>query len=413
MSTITFVNYTCTNTSPQVIDTFDPPLEKTISYKVHAKAGNTTWYSTLDVSHNGITSSEQQFALAQTGIIPLEFTTNISNNMGSISVTPTSLPLTFEMERNSIECNLYSENTLSGRNILTEDGLGIYFNGANNITIRKSSGMIFTHANVYVTSGVMGPIQTKDNLFTNYVETNGSVLTTDGDYLVVVSSGQKDNCQTEEISVLPGKRYILTGNAYYTVEQNYSLHEGVRDTGASRFEVGTSFGNNDLGGYIATFEDTAFSIEFSANSDTVHVSFGFGDINNRLYVKDLILKEYVPFHTYNQDEGTLYLKWNAVTAGDTVLSLNSLDSNNRIYIDSSNNVFINTVNCGAQSTTNKIAVSYSSNGIIASRNGNAIVSSADTFSKYIANAVFNTIPLEFAYMSNTISNTSMVTLSNV
>jgi hypothetical protein len=405
--------YTSTNTSLQTIDTFVLPTEKIIHYDVYVTAGNTTHLSTLDISHDGIQTSEMQYSLAKDGITPLEFVVSIANNVGIVSVTPTSIPMTFSIERIAIACNLYSENTLSGRNIKTEEGLGIYFNSANNITIRQSNNNVFTYANAYVTSGVMGPIQTKDNLLLNYVDTNGSILTTDGDYLVVVSSGQKDNCQTEEISVLPGKRYILTGNAYYTADQNYSVHEGPRDTGASRIEVGTSFGSNDLGDYNATFEDTAFSIEFSADSDTIHVSFGFGDINNRLYVKDLILKEYAPFHTYNQDEGTIYLKWDAVVAGNTVLSLNSLDSNNRIYVDASNNIFINTVNCGAQSVTNKIAVSYSANGIVASRNGNAIISSADTFSKYIANAVFNSIPLEFAYMSNTISNTSMVTLSNV
>ena len=410
---MTNIVYTSTNTSLQTIDTFVLPTEKIIHYDVYVTAGNTTHLSTLDISHDGIQTSEMQYSLAKDGITPLEFAVSIANNTGVVSVTPTTIPTSFSIERIAIACNLYSENTLSGRNIKTEEGLGIYFNGANNITIRQSNNNVFTYANAYVTSGVMGPIQTKDNLLLNYVNTNGSMLTTDGDYLVVISSGQKDNCQTEEITVLPGKRYILTGNAYYTADQNYSVYEGPRDTGASRIEVGTSFGSNDLGDYNATFEDTAFSIEFSADSDTVHVSFGFGDINNRLYVKDLILKEYVPFHTYNQDEGTLYLKWNAVAAGDIILSLNSLDSNNRIYVDASNNVFINTVNCGAQSTTNKITVSYSSNGIIASRNGNSIVSSADTFSKYIANAVFNTIPLEFAYMSNTISNTSMVTLSNV
>ena len=413
MSTVTYVNYTCANTSSQVIDTFDPPTEKIINYKVHVKAGNTTWYSTLDVSHNGINTSEQQMALAQTGVTPVEFTVAIANNSGAVSFTPSVLPTTLEIERTSIECNLYSENTLSGRNILTEEGLGIYFNGANNITIRKSSGMVFTHANAYVTSSVMGPIKDETELLSSWTSSNNNILTVDGNYQVAVSSGQKDNCQTQQIAVSPGKRYILSGNAYSTSDQNYSNVLEDRDTGPSRIEVGTSFGINDYGGYIANTTETSFSIVFSATSNVAHVSFGFGDINNRLYVKDFQLREYVPFYTYNQDEGTLYIKWDVVAAGNTVLSLNSNTSNNRIYVDASNNIFINSVNCGAQQVTNKIVVSYSANGIVASRNGNAIVSSTDTFNKYIANAVFASIPYEFAYMSNVISNTSMVTLSNV
>jgi hypothetical protein len=186
-----------------------------------------------------------------------------------------------------------------------------------------------------------------------------------------------------------------------------------RDSGASKIEVGTSFGENDYGAYIATTTEAAFSIIFNATTDETHVSFGFGDINNRLYIRDFEIKEYAPFHTYNQNEGTIYLKWSAVAAGNTILSLKSSTGNNRVYVDSSNNIFVNTVNCGAQQTTNKVVLSYSNTGIVTSRNGNAVVSSTDTFTKYIANAEFVSIPLEFAYMSNAISNTTMVTLSNV
>lgn len=413
MSTITYVNYTCTNTSSQVIDTFDPPTEKVVSYKVHVKAGNTTWYSTLDISHDGINTSEQQYALAQTGITPIEFTTSIANNTGSVSFTPAVVPTTIEIERNSIECNLYSENTLSGRNILSEDGLGIYFNGANNITVRKSSGMIFTHANAYVTSGVMGPIKDETELLSSWNVSNGSILVTENDYQVAISSGQKDNCQTQTIAVTPGKRYILSGNTYYTSDQNFSIVLEDRDSGASRIEVGTNFGDNDYGGYIATQSEQSFSIIFSPETEVVHVSFGFGDINNRLYTRNLQLREYVPFYTYNQDEGSVYIKWNAVAAGNTILSLNSDVANNRIYVDASNNIFVNTVNCGAQQTTNKIALNYNEDGISVSRNGNAIITSTETFNKYIANAVFVSVPYEFAYTPSNISNTMLVALSNV
>lgn len=410
---ITYVNYACTNTSSQVIDTFDPPTEKIINYKIQVKAGNTTWYSTLDVSHDGINTSEQQYALAQTGIMPIELTVAIANNSGTVNFTPTVIPTTLQIERNAIECNLYSENTLSGRNILTEDGLGIYFNGANNITIRKSSGMIFTHANAYVTAGVMGPIKDENELLSVWQVSNGNIRAIEGNYQVAISSGQKDNCQTQEIAVSPGKRYILSGNAYYTTDQNYSVVLEDRDSGASRIEVSTAFGENDYGGYIATDTESSFSIVFEPTSNIAHVSFGFGDINNRLYVSNLELKEYVPFYTYNQDEGTIYLKWAAVTAGNTILSFNSDTSNNRIYVDASNNVFVNSTNCGAQQAINKIVINYSANGIVVSRNGNAVISSINTFNKYISNAVFVSTPYEFAYMSTAISNTVMVALSNV
>jgi len=410
---MTTVVYTSTNTSLQTVDTFDLPTEKVINYKVHVKAGNTTWYTTLDISHNGITTSEQQFALAQTGVVPVELTVAIANNSGSVKYTPTVIPTTLAMERTSVACNLYSENTLSGRNILTEEGLGIYFNGANNITIRQSNNNVFTYANAYVTSNVMGPIKTKSNLLSNWTQANGSIQTSDGNYLVAVSSGQKDNCLTQTIPVSVGRRYILTGNAYYTTDQNFSSQNPDRDSGPSRIEIGSSFGDNSLGGYIGTTTETSFSIVFEPTSNTVQVSAGFGDINNRLYIQSFELKEYVPFHTYNQDQGSIYIKWDAVAAGNTVLSLNSNTANNRVYVDGSNNIFINTVNCGAQQATNKIALSYNANGIIASRNGNAIVTTTDTFNKYIANAVFVSIPYEFAYMSNTISNTMLVALSNV
>lgn len=410
---MTNIVYTSTNTSLQAIDTFNLPTEKIIHYDVYVTVGNTTHLSTLDISHDGIQTSEMQYSLAKAGITPLEFVVSIANNVGIVSVTPAAIPTTFSIERIPIACNLYSENTLSGRNIKTTEGLGIYFNSANNITIRQSNNNVFTYANAYVTSSVMGPIKTKTNLLSNWTQANGNIQTSDGNYLVAVSSGQKDNCLTQPISVSVGKRYILSGNAYYTTDQNFSAQGPDRDSGASRIEVGSSFGDNSLGGYIGTTSEAAFSIIFAPTSNTIHVSAGFGDINNRLYIQNFELKEYVPFHTYNQDEGSIYIKWDAVAAGNTVLSLNSNIANNRVYVDGSNNIFINTVNCGAQQATNKIAFSYNANGIIASRNGNAVISDSNPLNKYIANAVFASVPYEFAYMSNTISNTMLVAISNV
>lgn len=400
---------TTTNTSSQTIDTFDLPTEKTVNYKIYVTAGNTYWYTTLDVNHNGITVSEEQVALAANGVTPLELAVSIANNVGIVNVTPTVIPSSFTIDRQVIASNLYSENTLSGRNILTAEGLGIFFSGANNISIRQANNNKFTYANAYVTTGVMGPIKTKNSLLTEWTSVNGSIFAAN----TIISSGQKDNCQSEEISVTPGRRYILTGNAYYTTDQNFSAQQEDRDTGPSRIEVGTNFGDNNLGGYIANTTDTSFSIVFAPTTNTVHISAGFGDINNRLYIQNYELKEYVPFHTYNQDEGTIYIKWDAVAAGNTVLSLNSSVANNRVFVDGSNNIFINTVNCGAQQATNKIAFSYNANGIVASRNGNTIVTSTSVLNKLIANAVFASVPSEFAYMSNTLSNTQLVVLSNV
>jgi hypothetical protein len=400
---------TTTNTSSQTIDTFDLPTEKIVNYKIHVTAGNTHWYTTLDVNHDGIAVSEEQMALSTESVTPLELIVLIANNSGVVSVTPTVIPTTFTIDRQVIASNLYSENTLSGRNILTTEGLGIFFNGANNITIRQANNNVFTDANAYVTSSTMGPIKTKNNLLTEWTSVNGSIFAAN----TIISSGQKDNCQTEEISVSPGRRYILTGNAYYTTDQNFSAQLEDRDTGPSRIEVGTNFGDNDYGGYIANTTDTEFSIVFAPTTNTVHVSAGFGDINNRLYIQNYELKEYVPFHTYNQDEGTIYIKWDAVAAGNTVLSLNSSVANNRVFVDGSNNIFINTVNCGAQQATNKIAFSYNANGIVVSRNGNAVITSTSVLNKLIANAVFASVPYEFAYMSSTLSNTQLVVLSNV
>ena len=310
---MTTVVYTSTNTSPQAIDTFDLPTEELVNYKIHVAAGNTTHYSTLDVSHDGIQTSEQQYSLAKNGITPLEYTVSIANNAGVVSVTPTVIPTTFSIERSATLCNLYSENTLSGRNIKTPEGLGIYFNGANNITIRQSNNNVFTFANAYVTSSVMGPIKTKANLLSAWTQANGSIRAADGNYLVAISSGQKDNCLTQTISVSVGKRYILTGNAYYTTDQNFSSQNPDRDSGPSRIEIGSTFGDNSLGGYIGTTSEASFSIVFEPTSNTVHVSAGFGDINNRLYIQNFELREYVPFHTYNQDEGSIYIKWEAVS----------------------------------------------------------------------------------------------------
>jgi len=85
---MTNIVYTSTNTSLQAIDTFNLPTEKIIQYDVYVTAGNTTHLSTLDISHDGIQTSEYQYSMAKNGITPLEYIVSIANNVGIVSVTP-------------------------------------------------------------------------------------------------------------------------------------------------------------------------------------------------------------------------------------------------------------------------------------------------------------------------------------
>jgi hypothetical protein len=177
---------------------------------------------------------------------------------------------------------------------------------------------------------------------------------------------------------------------------------------AAAISVGSSIAAEDIAIREVTTTETTYTIDFTATSNTVFVSYGFGVVGTELRYRTPSIKQLNPFETYNQSNGTFYFKWSAVAAGSNVAVMDS----NRVFVDSSNNVFINTVNCGAQQAVNKVAYSYTSNTTIYSYNGATPVQQTATYNTEVTALSFATIPSEFSYVPVRVSNTTLIELTN-
>lgn len=401
--------YTATNTALQVIDVFDPPKSKTVYYEIHANDRNDSSVSTVVVNTNGIETSETQTAVSISGTRPAEILTDISNNVGRVLVTPLIAPTEYTITKTVVDCNLYSENTVSGRLIKGSEGFSLYLTGsANNCTVRQSNNNTFVYSNAFLVSNTLGPITTRNELYAydNFISYNKSDVSNTGNVVIVTSSGQPRNNQYLELDVTPGTVYRISCNAYYTFDTVYA-NEDTFDYGA-RIAVGTTVSNEDILYRDLTQVDSQYVIDFIPDANTIYVGFGFSSLGSKVYIENLSVKELVPFHTYDQHEGTFYTKWNAVTAGNVVFQA----GNNSVYVDAANNVYINSVNCGAQQTNNRVAFTYSNGNISYCFNGVGPTSQVATYYGNTQQLVFVSSVEEFSYVPELISNTTLLGLTN-
>lgn len=393
--------YTATNTSIQVIDTFDLPSCTLVEYEIKAVDANNTSSSTVYVTHDGITVSEIQRSVSSNDLRPAEFTTTISGANASVRVTPLRAPTTYYIQRTIHEANLYSESTVSGKIIKGEEGFGLYFGSANNYTVRQPNNNSFGTA-----VAPFGPVVTKEEFFSvEALESynNSSLSETDG--IQITPSNEYRSHHYLEIDSVPGKIYRISANAYYSFETVRSKNETI-DVGA-RITAGTSKSAEDLGFQYISDTDVLYTIDVVASTDKLYVGFGYGSLGTVMHLSDVSVKELVPFHTYDQDQGSVYIKWNAVAAGSNVAHLGS----NRIFVDGSNNIFINTANCGPQQAINKIAYTYNTE-INYSKNGADVVNTAAVHSGNTKQLVFNSVVEEFSYVPVILDSTTLSGLTN-
>jgi hypothetical protein len=402
--------YVANSTSPQVLDTFDLAEDRMITLDIHVVSRSDSSVSQMIITTDGITTSEIQDSMSVSGARPDEITTSVNNYVGEIKCTPSVYPTTFTMVKTVTPADLYAEHTVSGKNIRHTEGVGIYFEGAaNNMTARAANNNFFGDANAFVTANTLGPRMTGAELYSanSLVSFNGSFLGSNGDYTVIQSSGQHRNSQYIQLSVVPNQRYRVQANAFFvpsTVVYNGSAVQGQ----AAAISVGSSIAAEDIAIREVTTTETTYTIDFTATSNTVFVSYGFGVVGTELRYRTPSIKQLNPFETYNQSNGTFYFKWSAVAAGSNVAVMDS----NRVFVDSSNNVFINTVNCGAQQAVNKVAYSYTSNTTIYSYNGATPVQQTATYNTEVTALSFATIPSEFSYVPVRVSNTTLIELTN-
>ena len=399
--------YLSTNTSTQVIDTFDPAAVLSLNYRIQVSTANDTSISYLDVVHNGISTTDYQIGTALSNTRPIPMFTDIQSFIGDLKVTPKAGNTIFTVTRNANPTNVYGENVASGKILPSNTGVGISFASPASMIVRQENN------NQYMTVGSsVGPTTTLSELIMDWTAVNGSRW--DGN--TIVSSSIAGNYQYVEIPVEDGKVYTLDANCYIIEAQSQTNIVGpYSSSGNPTITIGDTIGSSEYLYFLPDIASTQKTTNFSSTSNSVYVAIGNGALDSKIIIDSISVKECVPFDTFNQYEGTIVLKWSAIAADSTVLNLTSLDSlYHKVTVDSSNNIIIyngsNIVNCAAQHTTNKLAFSYSNTGISASVNGADVVSgSFDTINKIITASFESNHISEFVYIPS--SNTNIVELS--
>lgn len=413
---MTQTTYTSTNTSLQPISNFSLPTEKMLKYTIQVQTPQDIETSVIEIVHDGISIQETQVSHSLSNTVPIEFTTSIFNNTGRLLCQPRANSSVFTIQKEVVRSDLYSENTVSGRRIKSDEGVGVYFvNNANNMTIRQEGNNFFGNSADYITAGVMGPIVQKAELLGSTWESyNGAISVEQSPYTVVESSGQPKNCIYQKINVTPGQLYRLSGNAYFTSASVIAKQGNRGSNGEPAVFVGNGPGDRD---YDIFFTDTAeetFEIFFTPTQEEVYVNIGIGTIGFNLHYQNISLRESGPFNTYDQTSGAMFIKWNAVTAPQSLLTFVSTGTNNVITINSANSIVINDSVCGPQYPINTLAFNYTSSGTQVTINGNSsFYTNATSLNGGIKQLIFNSLLEEFSYMSSPISNSVLVELTRV
>lgn len=415
------ISYTASNTDLQAIDTFDLPTILSATYTIHTFGKTDKSITSLNIIHNGSNTAYSQHGTSLSGNTPLPITAEIIDFEGKILVQPTEVPTTFKIFKNELECNLYSENTISGGLIRHAEGFAIDRTGTiNSVTVRQANNNFYGNVATFVTGTEITPVSTLDELIgSSWSSYNGSELSSNSSHIIASSSGMSNNCLYQELQVEAGRLYRISGSALHELSDNPIAKQLTYNSrGVPFIKIGDTLGSSEYFNYQTTDSETSFDVAFMPEFDKVFVSFGFGEILSKCIVSDLMVKTSEPWHTYNQDAGTIYLRWNAVGAGNIAFKMNSYSLTNsfRVAVDSSNNIIISSiaesVNCGSQSVSNKIAIAYSNGQITYALNGTTHASSF-TMAPNVNNAIVMTQVLQLAYVPTVLSNTELVDLTNV
>lgn len=403
---------TVNTSSPTTLFSFSPGSDKGIDCVVHQTTETDTIISALQITHDGITTSELQNSISQSNTRPNEIMTAVVGNTGMVTVTPTSVPCTFTGVYNKVQAQSFGEHTQSGKIILGNTGFGLVFAGtANNYTIRQANNNVFDNGNLLLVANTLGPAVTGSQLFDKQqlIEFDGSTIIANDNFVIIQSSGQTRNCHYIELNTVAGEVYRLSTGAYYTFDQQYAKTVLQTQHKPSMINIGTQVAKDDLfQQFVQPETSTNYTIDFVATSNTSFVSFGHGGIGTQLYLANTSIQRIVPFQTYDQSIGTLFVKWGAISAGQTLVTM----SNNTIAIDGSNNATFNNVVCGAQQVTNKLAVSRGLVGdLVFVFNGGTPAANVG-FKSPVTSVIFNNVPLQFSYANQQLSNTQMIELTN-
>jgi hypothetical protein len=377
-----------------------------LNYKIQATSANDVSVSNLDVMHNGVKSSDYLMASSLSNSRPVKFSSAIDALTGKISVTPRSGNTLFTITRNETPSDPYGENTPSGKLIPGNTGIGISFTAPYNLTVRQEN-----YNQYKSTTGNVGPDTTLSDLLTDWTSYNGSFW--EGN--TVIASSVSNNFQYKQVDVVPGKVYQLQSNC--SIETPNTVSSTYSSTGIPNVSVGDDLTTSNYVYYTPVeFQVSSTRVDwFAPTSNTIFVKIGNGRLNSKLNVSFIELKELVPFDTYDQFQGTIVLEWSGAVANTIIASFNTIDFLDRsITVHSDLNVIINNgseiVNCSSQSTTNKLAFSYTNTSISASLNGQPVITTPVDLLTRVNSVDFNTSVVKtFSYVPTT--NTNLVALS--
>lgn len=407
----TVFTYLTSNTDNQTVDTFDLGSTASIRYDVQVTTNTDISDSTILVNHNGVTTGESQHGSSHSGNTPLLFTTDISNYVGRLRCQPSTSNTIIRVVKQVVETTNYGETTVSGRLIRAASGFALDYQAAlTSATVRQANNDQYKSPTIFVVANTLGPIDSKDELLNNntfednsyWVPFNDSQLTVNANVGSIESLNTIDNYYYQQIPTTPGKVYRVSGDGFSTAGGSVRVGNSVELPYAVYALANTS---------------QPFELFFTPDNENTFVSFGHIDASGITVLSNVSCKESAPFHTFDPFEGTYYVKWSAVAAGNTILTLQSANTYQRVVaVSVGNNVTITentSVNIiGSQSTTNKLVFNHSNNTFRASLNGNAIVefNVSDTVEN-INSMVFSGLPLQFSYTPYILSNTTMIEMS--
>lgn len=400
--------YISSNTDLQTIDTFELSLVHSIDYVIHVNTHNDNQVTYLTVTHDGTTTGELQESVVQSNQTPLDFSTDINLYECRILVQPTVANTEFIIEKTIRPCNLFSESTKSGKLIFANSGIGIDWESSlDNISIRSEGYNFYGDPAVYYVANTLGYVATKEELLTEkWISSNGSDLERDLVSISAVSSGQNPNFQYQEIKSVPGYSYHFSANAFYQIADEVVVKEGTqRQQGQCFIKIGKTPGSSEFANKNLSENEEFIDLIFHPD-EVFYVSFGFGDRSNKAFLKNSTVKQIAPFHSWNKDQGSFYIKWNELANNQSLIDIGNIV----IEIDSVGDVILNDTVIGSQEAINRLSITYD-NEIRTSLNGEAVQINPAQDMNYLYEVDFINTPLKFSYFPVVLSNSGLIEVS--
>lgn len=345
------------NTNLQILDSFDLGEYQSIEYDIQSYSNNYMSESKINIVHDGVDIFDTQQGSSLPPLQSHEFISSIDNYIGNISVYPRANNITFNIKSTKTSANLYGEHLRSGRLILDDSGFGIDLQSSpQNITIRSANNNQYVNSTTFISDNNIGPISLENNLLgANWESHNYNLLNVTEDGLLrATSSGQRDNFQFQEISTIPGKIYKISFEQFSEDLRFDVAKENSNFSRGSNFvRVGNSLSDFSLLNYQTKNEILVIENFFVATTDKTIVSFGYGERNSILTIRNFEVVESVPLYTYEQNIGTLYVQWNLLPNNSNIIKLGNID----IKIDESGMLRVNDNVIDNQESNNKLAIS--------------------------------------------------------